>query len=61
MSEKARQRVTSSFTWPVRASQVLEVYRWVLGLRNKPDFGMPLPDAPSSARMNTGCELVAPR
>jgi glycosyltransferase involved in cell wall biosynthesis len=44
MGERARQRVLRSFTWPVKASQVVEVYRWVLGHREKPDFGMPLPD-----------------
>ena len=25
-----------------KAAQTLEVYRWVLGERDKPDFGMPL-------------------
>jgi glycosyltransferase involved in cell wall biosynthesis len=44
MGERARQRVVRSFTWPVKAAQVVEVYRWVLGHREKPDFGMPLPD-----------------
>ena len=48
MGDRARQRVMRSFTWPVKASQVVEVYLWVLGLRDKPDFGMPLPDAASS-------------
>jgi hypothetical protein len=38
-------RVRTQFTWGAKASQVLEVYRWVLGGRpNKPDFGMPMPD-----------------
>jgi glycosyltransferase involved in cell wall biosynthesis len=41
---RARARVFRSFTWETKASQVLEVYRWVLGKRDKPDFGMPLPD-----------------
>lgn len=45
MAERARQRVLDSFTWPAKATQVLEVYRWLLGQRGKPDFGMPLPDA----------------
>jgi glycosyltransferase involved in cell wall biosynthesis len=44
MGERARQRVLRSFTWPVKAAQVVEVYRWVLGHRERPDFGMPLPD-----------------
>lgn len=44
MGERARRRVLRSFTWPVKAGQVVEVYRWVLGHREKPDFGMPLPD-----------------
>jgi len=46
MGERARERVLRNFTWPVKAAQVVEVYRWVLGRRNKPEFGMPLPDAP---------------
>jgi alpha-maltose-1-phosphate synthase len=45
MGERARERVLRSFTWAVKAGQVVEVYRWVLGQREKPDFGMPLPDS----------------
>jgi glycosyltransferase involved in cell wall biosynthesis len=44
IGERARARVLKSFTWDAKAAQVLEVYRWVLGQRDKPDFGMPLPD-----------------
>ena len=40
------RRVRSRFTWGAKAAQVLEVYEWVLGRRErKPDFGMPLPDS----------------
>lgn len=46
LSDAARRRVLEHFTWDAKARQVLEVYRWVLGRRGKPDFGMPLPDAP---------------
>ncbi len=42
MGAKARERVLTHFTWDAKAAQVLEVYRWVLGERAKPDFGMPL-------------------
>jgi glycosyltransferase involved in cell wall biosynthesis len=39
----ARERALGLFAWDVKALQVLEVYRWVLGRRaHKPDFGMPL-------------------
>jgi alpha-maltose-1-phosphate synthase len=41
---RARARVMTNFTWDAKAAQVLEVYRWVLGQRDKPDFAMPLPD-----------------
>jgi glycosyltransferase involved in cell wall biosynthesis len=44
VSERARRRVLAHFTWEAKARHVLEVYRWVLGERAKPDFGMPLPD-----------------
>jgi glycosyltransferase involved in cell wall biosynthesis len=46
-SARARQRVLSSFTWAAKASQVVEVYRWVLGQRDKPNFEMPFPDPAS--------------
>ena len=36
---RARERVMSLFTWDVKASQTFEVYRWVLGERDRPDFG----------------------
>ena len=42
MGERARERVFRSFTWDAKASQMIEVYRWVLGQRDRPDFGMPL-------------------
>jgi len=42
--ELARRRVLTRFTWEAKGGQVLEVYRWVLGERDKPDFGMPFPD-----------------
>jgi glycosyltransferase involved in cell wall biosynthesis len=42
IGERARRRVFHLFTWEVKARQVFEVYRWVLGQREKPDFGMPL-------------------
>jgi glycosyltransferase involved in cell wall biosynthesis len=41
----AIRRAEKHFTWPAKAQQILEVYRWVLdGRIRKPDFGMPLPD-----------------
>jgi glycosyltransferase involved in cell wall biosynthesis len=44
MAERARARVLTSFTWDAKASQVLEVYRWTLDQRDKPEFQMPQPD-----------------
>jgi len=44
MGQRARQRVFRLFTWDAKAAQTLEVYRWVLGERDRPDFGMPFPD-----------------
>jgi glycosyltransferase involved in cell wall biosynthesis len=44
MRRHARARVLRSFTWSAKAAQVHEVYRWVLGHGNKPDFVMPIPD-----------------
>jgi len=49
MGERARARVLELFTWEVKARQVREVYRWVLGQRDKPDFGMPLREAPAAS------------
>lgn len=43
--QAGRQRVRAHFTWTAKARQTLEVYRWLLGQRReKPWFGMPLPD-----------------
>jgi starch synthase len=42
---RARQRVLSLYTWDAKAQQMLEVWRWVLGQRDKPDFGMPFGDS----------------
>lgn len=44
IGQRARGRVLRSFTWEAKAAQVLEIYRWVLRQRDKPDFGMPLAD-----------------
>jgi glycosyltransferase involved in cell wall biosynthesis len=44
MGARARARVMRQFTWDAKAAQTFEVYRWVLGRRDRPDFGMPLPD-----------------
>jgi glycosyltransferase involved in cell wall biosynthesis len=44
VAARARARAFARFTWEAKAAQMLEVYRWVLGQRDRPDFGMPLPD-----------------
>ncbi|MGQ0507148.1 MAG: glycosyltransferase family 4 protein [Myxococcaceae bacterium] len=46
MGERARERVLSKFTWDAKAAQTFEVYRWVMGERDQPNFGMPLADGP---------------
>jgi alpha-maltose-1-phosphate synthase len=43
MGTRGRKRALDHYTWKAKASQVLEVYRWVRGERDKPDFGMPFP------------------
>jgi glycosyltransferase involved in cell wall biosynthesis len=50
MRERARERVNALYTWEAKARQVVEVYRWVLRRRSKPEFGMPLPDVSLSRR-----------
>ena len=43
MGRRAQRRAKDLFSWPAKARQTLEVYRWVCGRRpDKPDFGMPL-------------------
>jgi glycosyltransferase involved in cell wall biosynthesis len=44
MGEAAVRRAHACFTWDAKARQVLGVYRWVIGERAKPDYGMPLCD-----------------
>lgn len=48
MRGAARERVLAHFTWDAKARQSLEIYDWVLGRGEKPDFGMPLARAPRS-------------
>ena len=38
MGRAARRSVMDLFTWSAKARQVLEVYRWVLGERERPSF-----------------------
>ncbi|MBB5032227.1 glycosyltransferase family 4 protein [Prosthecobacter vanneervenii] len=41
--ELAQAHVRKYYTWEAKATQILEVYRWVLGLRStKPDWGTPM-------------------
>jgi glycosyltransferase involved in cell wall biosynthesis len=51
IDEKSRaglERVQAHFTWQAKARQVHDVYRWVVDpTRQKPHFGMPLPDVPT--------------
>lgn len=45
-SALGRARVMQMFTWRAKAAQTLDVYRWVLGVRDtKPDWGMPFRDS----------------
>lgn len=40
-SPLAQKRVFDLFTWKAKAIQTTDVYKWVLGIREKPTFGMP--------------------
>jgi len=45
MSAHAADRARRLFSWPAKARQTLEVYRWALGqLPSPPRFGLPFPD-----------------
>jgi hypothetical protein len=44
MTTASTSSVRAPATWDAKAAQVLEIYRWVLGERARPDFGMPLPE-----------------
>jgi glycosyltransferase involved in cell wall biosynthesis len=48
-SEPAYRRAFEQFTWDAKAQQTLQVYEWVLGRAEKPNFGMPIPDLPPTA------------
>ena len=43
-SAAAMARVDRCFTWQAKARQTMQVYRWVLGQADRPDFGIPLTD-----------------
>ncbi len=49
VGERARERVNRHFTWDVKARQIADVYRWVVGKGERPNFGMPFPDEPIAA------------
>ncbi len=49
LGERARKRALSLFTWPTKARQTLEIYRWVRGERDKPDWGMPFREPPGES------------
>jgi glycosyltransferase involved in cell wall biosynthesis len=58
IGRRAQERVYTNFTWDAKAAQVVRVYDWVLGRAEKPDFGMPLPDAewaPRAAETAVAC------
>ena len=40
--ENAQKRVTDLFTWDKKAIMISQVYEWVIGNREKPDFQIPL-------------------
>lgn len=44
MAAAGRRQVESKFTWDAKARQVLEVYRWMMGAGERPDFGVPFGD-----------------
>jgi glycosyltransferase involved in cell wall biosynthesis len=49
MSTQATRRARELFSWPAKARQTLEVYRWVLGRRaTKPDLELPFADPVAS-------------
>lgn len=41
MARRAQEHVFQNYTWDAKARQMLEIYAWVSGQRNKPDWGMP--------------------
>jgi len=48
MGTRARARVLSLFSWQAKATHTHEVYRWVRGERDKPDFGIPFGRGPDA-------------
>jgi starch synthase len=61
MGGRARDHIFRSFTWDAKAAQILEIYRWALGRRDKPDFGMPLPDTVSPPQQPAGTDHAGVR
>jgi glycosyltransferase involved in cell wall biosynthesis len=50
MSAQAVARARALFSWPAKAHQTLEVYRWVLGqVAERPELALPFPDPAPSA------------
>ncbi|MFN3168330.1 MAG: glycosyltransferase family 4 protein [Phycisphaeraceae bacterium] len=61
LGKAAKRRVDALFTWQAKARQTLAVYRWVLGEADKPDFGMPFPDAEGLHRPGAAQHEPVPR
>ena len=53
-SHAALRRAHTQFAWDAKARQVIKVYDWILNPdQPKPDFGMPLPDNPAEAQVES--------
>ena len=61
MGEVARARVMSLYTWQAKARQTREIYRWVLGERDKPRFDFEHDALPDFAAPADGLEAARPR
>jgi glycosyltransferase involved in cell wall biosynthesis len=58
MGEAARLRVEQMFDWPVKASQLIEIYEWALGRRTRPEIMSEGPQRVSSDRPRTVEQLA---
>lgn len=62
MSQASMARVEHLFTWPAKAKQVAAVYAHAIGENpDRPDFGMPLPDADGTGSNASGVGAAPPQ
>lgn len=58
MGRAGRRRAEEQFDWAVKAGQLVDIYEWVLGAREKPEFGVARAAAAEHSRADADAETA---